>query len=68
MARNSTERLGGKYDLELRRSAFACTPEQESTQLSQTSTNKCGIVLVLREVVFFARPFIRRTSTTVLDI
>ena len=31
MARNSTERLGGVYDLESRGSAFSCTPEQEST-------------------------------------
>ena len=31
MTKNSTERLGGKYDLESRRSAFSCTPEQEST-------------------------------------
>ena len=31
MAKNSTERLGGKYDLESRGSTFSCTPEQEST-------------------------------------
>ena len=31
MARNSTERLGGKYDLKSRESAFSGTPEQEST-------------------------------------
>ena len=31
MARNSTERLGGVYDLELRKSAFSCTPKHEST-------------------------------------
>ena len=39
MARNSIERLGGEYDLESRASAFSCTPGQESTQLSQASTN-----------------------------
>ena len=39
MARNSTERLGGKYDLDSRGSDFSCTPEQESAQLSQASIN-----------------------------
>ena len=39
MARNSTKQLGGKYDLESRGFSFSCTSEQESTQLSQASTN-----------------------------
>ena len=30
MARNSTERLGGEYDLESRGSAFSCASEKES--------------------------------------
>ena len=32
MARNSTERLGGEYDLESRASSFSCIPMQKLTQ------------------------------------
>ena len=37
MARNSTERLGGEYDLESKGFDFSHTPKQESTQLSRVS-------------------------------
>ena len=49
MARNSTERLGGEYNLESRGSAFSCTP---GVNTALPSICKCGITLVLKGVVF----------------
>ena len=54
MARNSTERLGGKYDLESGGPAFFCAPAGVNTTL--TSIYKCGVVLVLKGVVFSRGP------------
>ena len=54
MARNSTERLGGGYDLEPRGSAFFLYTE--STQPYRASTNKCGIMPVFKVAVFCLIP------------
>ena len=55
MARNSTERFGGMYDLESKGSAFSRTsPAGVSTTL--TSIYKCSIILVLKGVVFLRGP------------
>ena len=54
MARNSTERLGGGYDLESRRSAFLCTPAGVNT--AHTSIYKCDIILVLKWGVILRDP------------
>ena len=67
MAKNSTERLGDKYDLESRRFAFFCTPEQESThQLPKHLQMGVMIVLkgegVLRDHLYYSN------NTTVPDI
>ena len=50
MVRNSAERLGGKYDLKSRGSSFTRTPAGVYTAL--TSIYKCGIMLVLKGMVF----------------
>ena len=39
MVTNSTEKLGGEYDLESSGSAFLCTSMQEPLQLSRAPTN-----------------------------
>ena len=54
MARNSAERLGGEYELESRESSFSCTPSGVNTTLP--SIYKCGIMLVLKGVVFSHDP------------
>ena len=48
MPRNSTERLGGDYDLGLRGSAVSCTSLTRSEATFQASTSKCGIMLILK--------------------
>ena len=47
------EELGGKYNLESKGSAFSCTSSQkQETTHHSPSIYKCGIMLVLKEVVF----------------
>ena len=52
MARNSTERLCGEYDLESRGSAFPRTPVRSRSQHSPSEHLQCSIILALRGVVF----------------
>ena len=56
MTKNSTERLGGEYDLEPRGSAFFPAHQQESTQPFRASTKTCGIMLLLKGVTFSHYP------------
>ena len=56
MARNSTEWRGGEYDLESRASAFSCTPPAAGANTVLPSIYKCGIMLVLKGVVFLRGP------------
>ena len=55
MVRNSTERLGGEYDLEPRESALSLyTVSVSHTALP--SICKCGLTLVLNGAVMFHDP------------
>ena len=56
MARNSTERCGGEYDLESK-GRFLLHTQQESTQLPQAST-KSGMMLVSKGMVFLRDPLL----------
>ena len=51
MVRNSTEQLGGEYDLESKESAFPAH-QQGLTQLSRAFTNVI-MMLAVKGVVFF---------------
>ena len=53
MARNSTERLGGEYDLESTGSAFSAHLSS-SQHINSPGIYKCGIMLVLTGMVFIA--------------
>ena len=58
MVRDSTEQLGGEYDLESRGSDFSCTPSATGANTALPSINKCSIALELKEVVFFRGPLL----------
>ena len=53
IARNSTERLGGEYDLESKGSVFSCT---RSKNTALPSIYECGIMLILKGAVFLLDP------------
>ena len=57
MARNSTKRLGGEYDLESRGSAFFLHSSSRRQHIYSISIYGCGIMLVLGSsvsyVIFF---------------
>ena len=61
-----TERLGGMYDLVSRVSTISCAPTGVNT--TPTSIYKCGIMVVLKEVVFLRGPLYCCSSIRLSDI
>ena len=56
MARNSTERLGGEYDLESRGSSFSYTTVSSRSQQSPSEHLQMWYYAVLKGVMFMRGP------------
>ena len=59
--------LGGKCDLESRRSAFPAHLGSRRQHINSPSIYECGIMRVLKEVVFFPQFYTWRQSSVVVS-